>query len=110
MVVSIGKHYLDDALAVLRNYKQLAQKALEQLSDEEFFVALDEESNSAGVIVKHMSGNMVSRWTDFLTSDGEKPDRNRDMEFVLTDETSRGALMEDWEGGWRGVFVALEPL
>ena len=110
MIDSLGKHYLDDALAVLRNYKALAEKALEQLNDEEFFVALDEEANSVGVIVKHMSGNMVSRWTDFLTSDGEKPDRNRDMEFVVTDETSRSALMEQWERGWRCVFGAIEPL
>src|ERR1044071_7233439 len=110
MIDSVGKYYLDDALAVLRNYKKLAEKALEQLNDEEFFVALDEEANSAGVIVKHMSGNMVSRWTDFLTSDGEKPDRNRDMEFVLTGEASRSALMEQWERGWRCVFGAIEPL
>jgi hypothetical protein len=107
---SLGKHYLDDALAVLRNYKRLAEGAFEQLQDEEFLVALDEESNSIGVIVKHLSGNMVSRWTDFLTTDGEKPDRNRDAEFVLTNEVSRRALMEQWERGWRCVFDALEPL
>ena len=107
---SLAKHYLDDALAVLRDYKRLAEGAFEQLKDEEFFVALDEESNSVGVLIKHLSGNMLSRWTDFLTTDGEKPDRNRDAEFELTNETSRHALMEQWEKGWRCVFGAIEPL
>jgi hypothetical protein len=88
----------------------LAEKAFAQLKDEEFFLALDEEANSIGVIIKHMSGNMRSRWTDFLTSDGEKPDRNRDAEFVLADETSRDGLMEQWEEGWGRVFNAIGPL
>ena len=107
---SLAKHYLDDALTSFRDYKALAEKAFAQLKDEEFFLALDEEANSIGVIIKHMSGNMRSRWTDFLTSDGEKPDRNRDAEFVLTDETSRDGLMEQWEEGWSRVFDAVEPL
>jgi uncharacterized damage-inducible protein DinB len=110
MVNSLAKHYLDDALAILRDYKRLAEKAFAQLKDEELFVALDEGANSIGVIIKHMSGNMRSRWTDFLTSDGEKPDRNRDAEFVLSDETSRDELMEQWEDGWRCVFSAVESL
>jgi Protein of unknown function (DUF1572) len=107
---SLAKHYLDNVLAILWDYKRLAEKAFEQLKDEEFFLALDEESNSIGVIIKHMSGNMLSRWTDFLTSDGEKPDRNRDAEFVLTPETSREALMKQWDRGWSCVFSAIEPL
>jgi hypothetical protein len=107
---SLAKHYLDEALAALRAYKRLAEKAFEQLEDDEFFITLDEESNSVGVIIKHMSGNMLSRWTDFLTTDGEKPDRNRDQEFVLSPETSREALMKQWEKGWSCVFSAIEPL
>lgn len=106
----LAKHFLDDAIKTLRDYKELAEGAFAQLSNEEFFVALDEESNSIGVIVKHMAGNMLSRWTDFLTSDGEKPSRNRDMEFVLTPETTREELLARWEEGWRAVFNAIEPL
>ena len=106
----LARHYLDDAITSFRDYKVLAEMAFAQLEDEEFFFAPDEESNSIGVIIKHMSGNMLSRWTDFLTSDGEKPDRNRDAEFVLTDETSRDALIERWEKGWSCVFGAVEPL
>ncbi len=107
---SLAKHYLDDALTTFRDYKTLAEKAFEQIDDEEFFLALDEEANSIGVIVKHMSGNMLSRWTDFLTSDGEKPTRNRDMEFVLSPETTRDDLLEQWERGWSCLFGAIEPL
>jgi Protein of unknown function (DUF1572) len=107
---SLAKHYLDDALTSFRDYKALAEKAFAQLKDEEFFLALDEEANSIGVIIKHMSGNMRSRWTDFLSSDGEKQDRNRDAEFMLTDDVSRDGLMEQWEEGWSRVFGAIEPL
>jgi uncharacterized damage-inducible protein DinB len=107
---SLAKNFLDDARRTFRDYKELAERAFEQLADEEFFVALDEESNSIGVIVKHMAGNMLSRWTDFLTTDGEKPTRNRDMEFVLSRETTRRELLDYWEQGWRAVFDAVEPL
>lgn len=107
---SLAKHYLDDALESFRDYKALAEKAFAQLKDDEFFLALDEEANSIGVIIKHMSGNMRSRWTDFLTSDGEKPDRNRDAEFALAQETSRDELMKQWAEGWNCVFDAVEPL
>jgi hypothetical protein len=107
---SLAKHYLEDAISTFRGYKKLAEKALGQVNDEEFFHALDEEANSIGVIIKHISGNMISRWTDFLNSDGEKPDRNRDMEFVLTAETSRDDLMAEWEKGWSCLFDALEVL
>ena len=78
-------------------------------ADEQLTASIDEENNSIAIIVKHMAGNMRSRWTDFLTSDGEKPDRNRDLEFVAPAE-SREALMEEWERGWGYVFGALEPL
>ena len=82
---------------------------MEQLSDDVLFRAIDDESNSIAIIVKHMTGNMRSRWTNFLTTDGEKPDRNRDSEFELPAKT-RGELMDDWNGGWNLVFQAIEPL
>src|SRR5438128_4672240 len=82
---------------------------MEQVSDEQLFVALDEEMNSIAIVVKHMAGNMRSRWTDFLTTDGEKPDRNRDGEFVAPPAT-REELMRLWKQGWDLVFSALEPL
>ncbi|MGH9787592.1 MAG: DUF1572 family protein, partial [Candidatus Acidiferrales bacterium] len=92
-----GKHWLEDALREFRRLKRQAEKALAQVSDEEFFRALDEESNSLAVIVKHLAGNLRSRWMDFLTSDGEKPDRHRDSEFVIEAGDTRAALMERWE-------------
>lgn len=107
---SLGQHYLKDSIASLRAYKKLADKALGQLKDEEFFATLDEESNSVAVIMKHMAGNMLSRWTDFLTADGEKPNRNRDMEFVIETRTTKGDVINYWEKGWQCVFDALEPL
>lgn len=82
---------------------------MEQVSDEQLFVALDEESNSIAIIVKHMTGNMRSRWTEFLTTDGEKPDRNRDSEFEQPPAT-RAELMDTWERGWDCVFAAIDPL
>jgi uncharacterized damage-inducible protein DinB len=107
---AIIQNYLDDACSSLRAYKKLADKAVEQLKDEEFFVTIDEGSNSVAVVMKHMAGNMFSRWTDFLTSDGEKPDRNRDMEFVIEPQTTKDDLLAYWERGWACVFEALEPL
>ena len=110
MSETIIQHYLEDALSSFRAYKKLAEKALDQLQDAEFFAMLDEESNSVAVIMKHLAGNMLSRWTDFLHSDGEKPDRNRDLEFVIDPQTSRADLMAYWQRGWQCVFAALEPL
>jgi hypothetical protein len=107
---ALAKHYLEDALRSFRDYKKLAERGLEQVTDEEFFRALDEEANSLAVIVRHMSGNMLSRWTNFLTTDGEKPDRNRDTEFVIAPETTRAEVMARWEQGWRCLFDALEAL
>src|SRR6185295_17927203 len=106
----LARHYLDDAIASFRAYKKLAEKALAQLKDEEYFVTLDEESNSVAVIMKHIAGNMFSRWTDFLTSDGEKPNRNRDMEFVIEQWTTKDDVIDYWERGWKCVFEALQPL
>jgi uncharacterized damage-inducible protein DinB len=101
--------YLKDSIDVFGYYKKLAERAIAQCPDEALFTTLDAESNSIAIIVKHMAGNMRSRWTDFLTSDGEKPDRNRDMEFEAP-PTTRAALMETWERGWKRLFGALEPL
>ena len=106
----IVRNYFEDAVKSFRAYKKLAEKAIAQVSDEEFFVTLDEESNSVAVIMKHMAGNMFSRWTDFLTSDGEKPNRNRDMEFVIEPQTTKDDVIDYWERGWKCVFEALEPL
>jgi hypothetical protein len=87
----------------------MAEDAMAQVTDAQLFAALDPESNSIAIIVKHMAGNMRSRWTDFLASDGEKPDRDRDSEFVDA-PTTRNELMKLWEAGWNCVFTALEPL
>jgi Protein of unknown function (DUF1572) len=109
MTLRFTTSYLEDSLEVLRFYKKLGERAMEQVADEHLFTCLDSESNSIAIIVKHMTGNMRSRWTDFLTSDGEKPNRNRDSEFVGPAPT-REALLADWEDGWSRVFSALEPL
>jgi len=109
MALKFTTSYLDDSLAVFRYYKLLAERAMEQVSDEHLFAVLDAEDNSIAIILKHMTGNMRSRWTDFLTTDGEKPDRNRDSEFVDPPAT-RAALLAGWEDGWARVFAALEPL
>jgi len=101
--------YLTDSLELFRQYKKLAERAIAQVTDEQLVTVLDSEMNSIAVIVKHMAGNMRSRWTDFLTSDGEKPDRQRDSEFVDPPAT-REALLAVWEEGWRRTFSALEPL
>ena len=104
---SIGQHYLEDALHTFRDYKKLAERAFAQTSEEDFFRTLDPESNSIAVTVKHMAGNMLSRWTDFLTSDGEKPERNRDMEFVMLPETTKEDMLAYWEKGWKYTFDAI---
>jgi hypothetical protein len=109
MTHQFSTSYIEDSLSLFRYYKKLCDGAMEQLSDEQLFTALDEEMNSIAIIVKHMAGNMRSRWTDFLTSDGEKPDRNRDIEFVAPPNT-RAELMRVWNDGWERVFQALEPL
>src|SRR6266567_7244306 len=101
--------YLKDSTDVFRYYKKLGDRAMAQCPDEALFTTLDAESNSIAIIVKHMGGNMRSRWTDFLTSDGEKPDRNRDTEFEAPPAT-RTELMAMWNEGWELVFSALEPL
>lgn len=102
--------YLDEVFRSLRGHKRLADDAIAQLTDEQFFAAPDAESNSVAVIVKHLAGNMRSRFTDFLTSDGEKPDRNRDREFVMHADAKRDEVLISWEQNWQLVFEALNSL
>jgi hypothetical protein len=109
MALQFTTSYLEDSLTLFRFYKALAERAIAQVSDEQLVEVLDDEMNSIALVVKHMAGNMRSRWTDFLTSDGEKPDRNRDSEFV-DPPADRSSLMAVWEDGWRRVFAAVEPL
>jgi uncharacterized protein DUF1572 len=109
-MAELAQHYLEEARRQFRGYKRLGEGALAQLKDEELFVTLDPESNSAAIIVKHLAGNMRSRSTDFLTTDGEKPDRHRDQEFELASGTTRDDVMRWWESGWAFVFSAIEAL
>ena len=110
MPVDFAAHYLDEAHRQMRGHKRLAEGAMAQLKDNELFITLDPESNSIAIIVKHMAGNMRSRFTNFLTSDGEKPDRHRDQEFELETTTTRANLTTWWEEGWARVFEAIESL
>jgi Protein of unknown function (DUF1572) len=105
-----GTAYLTDALRGFRSYKKLAEEALAQTSDEDIFRLIDPEANSIAMLIKHMAGNMRSRWTDFLTSDGEKSDRHRDREFEIDPGTTRAGVMKWWEDGWQCVFAAVTPL
>lgn len=109
MSEKIIENYLSETIEGFRSYKKLAERALEQVSDEEFFRQIDAESNSLAIICKHIGGNLRSRWTDFLTSDGEKADRNRDAEFV-GDDDSRESIMQIWETGFERLFDTLESL
>jgi hypothetical protein len=106
MALYFTTSYIEDSLVLFRQSKKLAERAMEQVTTEQLFTPLDPETNSIAIIVKHLSGNMCSRWTDFLTTDGEKPDRNRDEEFVDPPPT-REALIEIWEEGWKRLFEAL---
>ena len=103
-------HYLEEARRQLRGHKRMGEGAMSQLKDEQFFITLDPEANSVAILVKHLAGNMRSRFTDFLTSDGEKPDRFRDGEFELTPSTTRADVMKWWDEGWVRVFAAIDPL
>jgi Protein of unknown function (DUF1572) len=110
MALEVSQHYLEEARRQLRGHKRMGEGALAQMRDEDFFVTLDAESNSVAILVKHLAGNMRSRFADFLTSDGEKPDRFRDREFEITGTTTRADVMKWWEEGWSCVFGALDPL
>jgi Protein of unknown function (DUF1572) len=109
MAHELTTSYLRDSLSLFRYYKNLTERALEQVTDDQLFAVLDGEMNSISIIVKHLAGNMRSRWADFLASDGEKPDRKRDTEFENPPST-RAGVMKLWEDGWAFVFTALEPL
>jgi len=109
MAHEFSTSYLEDSVSLFRYYKKLGEGAMEQVSDEQLFATLDPEMNSIAIVIKHIAGNMRSRWTDFLTSDGEKPDRNRDTEFDQPPST-RAELLRTWNDGWDRVFSALEPL
>ena len=106
---ALATHYLGDVVANLRRQKALAEEALAQVADDVLDRTLDPESNSLSVLVRHVAGNLHSRWTDFLTTDGEKPDRNRDAEFEPAART-RGELLAEWEDGWRRMFDTLHGL
>jgi uncharacterized damage-inducible protein DinB len=101
---------LDDVLLELRRHKELADKAITALSDDAFFRRPAEHVNPIALIVKHLAGNLVSRWTDFLTTDGDKPNRDRDAEFVLTAADTRGSLMAAWDRGWKAVLSTVGSL
>jgi len=109
MPLEFTTSHLTDSIILFRHYKRLAEEAMKQVDDEQLLIALDPEMNSIAQTVKHMAGNMRSRWTDFLNSDGEKPNRNRDSEFVDPPAT-RENVLGCWEEGWKVVFEALEPL
>lgn len=109
MALTFTTSYLEDSRAVFASYKKLGERAMAQAADEQLFTAIDEEANSIAIVVKHMAGNMLSRWTDFLTADGEKPTRHRDQEFENPPAT-RAELMAMWETGWSCLFAALAPL
>jgi hypothetical protein len=109
-MTDIAAHYLEEAGRQFRGHKRMAESAMSQLRDEDFFVTLDPEANSVAILVKHLAGNMRSRFTDFLTSDGEKPDRFRDREFELATGTTRAEVMKWWEEGWNCVFAAIDSL
>ncbi len=106
----IEQHYLEDAVRQLKKLKAQADKALAQTADEQLFATLDPEANSIAIIMKHMAGNMRSRWTDFLTTDGEKPDRQRDTEFELEAADTRERVLALWEDGWARTLGAISSL
>jgi hypothetical protein len=108
--MDLAAHYLEEARRQMRGHKRMGENAMAQLRDQDFFVAIDPESNSVAVLVKHLAGNMRSRFTDFLTSDGEKTDRFRDREFEVTPATTRDEIMKWWEDGWSVVLGTVESL
>jgi hypothetical protein len=110
MEIDQASHYLEEARRQLRGHKRMGEAAMTQLRDDDFFLTLDPESNSVAILVKHLAGNMRSRFTDFLSSDGEKPDRFRDREFEVTGETGRSDVMRWWDEGWACILGAIDSL
>jgi len=103
-------HYLNDAIRQFRQLKELAERALAQISDDEIFTALDEEANSIAVLMKHVAGSMRARWTGFPSVSDEASSRNRDSEFAIDEGDTKRALIEHWEAAWQCLFDAIEPL
>jgi hypothetical protein len=106
----LAAHYLDEIRRQMRGHKRMAESAIAQLDDADLFTVIDSESNSVAILIKHIAGNARSRFTGFLTSDGEKPDRFRDREFEISATTSRSEVMRWWEEGWSYVFSTLDSL
>ncbi len=106
----IRADYLRECAATFRKYKAMADQSLARVEDPQFFAVLDAEANSLAVLVKHMAGNLLSRWTDLLTTDGEKPERDRDSEFEIAPSDTRESLMQRWEAGWGRAFSEMEAL
>jgi uncharacterized damage-inducible protein DinB len=109
-MTDVATHYIEEARRQMRGNKRLAEGAIAQLDEDQLFATLDSESNSVAIIIKHLAGNMHSRFTDFLTSDGEKPDRFRDREFELNSATTRAEVLRWWEEGWAQVLTVLDAL
>src|SRR5208337_2780084 len=109
-VLDLRQHYLEEVFRQFRGYKRLAEGAIAQLKDEDLFVTLDAESNSIAILMKHIAGNLRSRFIDFLTTDGEKPDRHRDQEFELSAATTRAEIMRWWEQAWEVLFSTIKSL
>ncbi len=107
---NLGKHYLENSIHEFRKLKDLGDKSFNQIKDEDFFWSPDEESNSIAIIVRHLSGNMISRWTDFLTTDGEKKNRKRDEEFERIFYTDKDDVISRWEKGWKRLFKTMDSL
>jgi uncharacterized protein DUF1572 len=107
---SLGAIVLEDTRLTFRKQKELADRAIAQIDDADFFRTIDAESNSIAILVKHVGGNLESRWTDFLTTDGEKPTRDRDGEFVVGSTAERQAIMHRWSSGWETLFKTLSEL
>jgi uncharacterized damage-inducible protein DinB len=108
--MTLAKHYIEDVVYTLQKQKALTDNALKQVADENYFLKPGDHSNSIAVIVKHVAGNLVSRWTDFLGSDGEKPTRDRDQEFVIAPTDTRKNLNDAWEAGWAALLGSLAAL
>jgi hypothetical protein len=109
-MTDLAAHYLDEIRRQMRGHRRMAESAIAQLDDADLFTVIDSESNSIAILIKHIAGNARSRFTDFLTSDGEKPDRFRDREFEISATTSRTEVMRWWEEGWSYVFSTLDSL
>jgi hypothetical protein len=110
MTDPLGQHLIDEIESRFRSHKTLAESALAQVPNADIFRTIDRETNSLAILIQHMGGNLRSRFTDFLTTDGEKPDRHRDAEFEVTPETTREQLMARWEGGWGCLLSTLAGL